>query len=128
MKKTKYRIAATAAILLAVAAVFCLYYYSHDPTASPAPRCIFKILSGYDCPGCGSQRAFHSLMHGDIADAWGYNPFVFFAVPTAIFYIIVENGRELWPHLHARVVHPAIITAILLSIIAWWILRNLLAL
>lgn len=122
----KFRMAATAAALLAVAAIFCWYYYNHDPLAGRSPRCLFRLLTGYDCPGCGSQRAFHALLHGDIASAWSYNPFVFFAVPTAVFYIIVENGRRTWPRLHARAVRPAILTAILLAIIAWWILRNLL--
>lgn len=123
MKNPKYRVAATVAVMLAVVAMFCWYYYTHDPSSGKAPRCLFKLITGYECPGCGSQRAFHSLLHGDIAAAWHYNPFVFFAVPTAIFYIIVENGREAWPRLHARAVHPAILTAILLAIIAWWIFR-----
>ena len=123
MKNPKYRVAATVAVMLAVVAMFCWYYYTHDPSGGKAPRCLFKLVTGYECPGCGSQRAFHSLLHGDIAAAWHYNPFVFFAVPTAIFYIIVENGREAWPRLHARAVHPAILTAILLAIIAWWIFR-----
>jgi len=125
MRNPKYRVAATVAVLLAVAAMFCLYYYHHDPAGGHAPRCFFKMLTGYDCPGCGSQRAFYSLLHGDIAAAWSYNPFIFFAVPAAIFYIIVENGREAWPRLHSRSVHPAILTAILIAIIAWWLLRNL---
>ena len=123
MKNPKYRVAATAAVMLVVAAIFCWYYYTHDPLAGGAPRCIIRLITGHECPGCGSQRAFHSLLHGDIAAAWHYNPFVFFAVPAAMFYIIVENGREIWPRLHARAVHPIILTAILLAIIAWWIFR-----
>lgn len=126
MKKAKYRVAATATAMLAVAVLFCWYYYTHDPSAGGAPRCLFRFLTGYDCPGCGSQRALHALLHGRPADAWGYNPFVFFAVPAAAFYIIVENGRALWPRFHARAVHPAILCTVLAVLLAWWVLRNVL--
>ncbi len=70
MKNPKYRVAATVAVMLAVVAMFCWYYYTHDPLGGKAPRCLFKLITGYECPGCGSQRAFHSLLHGDIAAAW----------------------------------------------------------
>lgn len=125
MKNTRFRATATAAALLVVAAIFCIYYYNIDPASGHAPRCLFKLLTGYDCPGCGSQRAFHALLHGHIARAWGYNPFVFFAVPAAAFYIVTEAGRDNWPRFHAAAVHPAVLTAILIAITGWWIGRNI---
>ena len=125
MRPDKYRATATAAILLAVAGIFCWYYYTHDPSDGHAPRCLFKFISGFDCPGCGSQRALHAFLHGKLAQAWHYNPFIFFAVPIAAFYIILESGRDSWPRLHARAVHPAILATILISIIAWWLIRNI---
>ncbi len=27
------------------------------------------------CPGCGTTRALHALVHGDVAAAFGWNPF-----------------------------------------------------
>lgn len=125
MKKPYFRVAATAAALLVVAVIFCIYYYSVDPAGGRTPKCIFRLLTGFDCPGCGSQRAFHALMHGHLAAAWGYNPFVFFAVPAAAFFIVAESGREKWPRFHARVVHPAVLTAVLIAIVGWWIGRNI---
>lgn len=113
---------ALAACAITVVVVFCFFYYHFDP--SRAPRCFFKVLTGYDCPGCGSQRAFHSLLHGDVAAAWGYNPFVFFAVPAALWYFTVEALRKRYPRLHARTCHPLITTAVLIGVVAWWILRN----
>ena len=32
-------------------------------------------LTGYWCPLCGGTRATRALMHGDVVDAVGYNPF-----------------------------------------------------
>ncbi|MCM1068125.1 MAG: DUF2752 domain-containing protein [Muribaculaceae bacterium] len=113
-----------AAAVLALAAIL-LFYYFADPTWRWMPRCTFRALTGYDCPGCGFQRALHAALHGHIAEAWGYNPFVFFAVPVAVFYIVVEAMRVRFPRLHARANHPFILTGILVAIIAFWIGRNM---
>jgi hypothetical protein len=31
--------------------------------------CPFKLLTGYDCPGCGMQRALIELLKGDIVSS-----------------------------------------------------------
>ena len=37
------------------------------------PKCMFKLLTGYSCPGCGIQRALYALLHGDVIKAIQYN-------------------------------------------------------
>jgi len=46
------------------------------PGASfPMPEtCSSRMLFGIDCPGCGMTRAFISISHGRLADAWHFNP------------------------------------------------------
>lgn len=105
------------AIVLGVAVI--AYLALFDPTAFPAPKCVFHSITGYDCPGCGSQRAVHALCHGRVADAWGYNPAIFFAVPLAALYAV--SPRRLNKIMYARTT----LIAIAASIVAWWILRNL---
>lgn len=53
----------------ALAAVYAVL----DPARYPFPRCPFYVLTGLYCPGCGSQRAFHALLHGHVAQAAGLN-------------------------------------------------------
>lgn len=126
MSPTDRRLAATVALLAVVAVAVGMVYYFYDPsTAHFAPRCALRVLTGYDCPGCGSQRALHAALHGHWADAWHYNSFLFFAIPGALFWIVVENGRHRWPRLHAAVTRPAVLVAVLLAILAWWVARNL---
>lgn len=110
-----------AAAIVAVAAL-CAYYYAVDPASSPSPRCMLRLLTGYDCPGCGSQRALHALLHGRVGDAWDYNPAVFFAVPLAAAYFAIDR---LPPGLRRLLRRPAFILAIAVAIVAWWIGRNL---
>ncbi|MDE6157800.1 MAG: DUF2752 domain-containing protein [Muribaculaceae bacterium] len=121
---SKTKIAAIVAAVF-VLSFLCVFYYYADPASAWMPRCFFRYLTGYDCPGCGFQRALHAALHGNIAAAWGYNPFVFFALPAAVFYIVVEAGRSRWPRLHVRANHPLVIGAILLAVITFWIGRNL---
>ena len=33
------------------------------------PRCYFHAATGLNCPGCGSLRALHQLLHGHIVEA-----------------------------------------------------------
>ncbi|HXE91743.1 MAG TPA: DUF2752 domain-containing protein [Terriglobales bacterium] len=61
--------------MLAVAAVL-------PPNGLGIPLCLFRILSGLPCPGCGMTRALSSLLHGDGAAAFLYHPFVFAVFPA----------------------------------------------
>jgi len=36
--------------------------------------CPLKALTGFDCPGCGFQRAFILLVQGDFANSWSLYP------------------------------------------------------
>ena len=47
-----------------------------DPNAPDSPYlpCLFRELSGWYCPGCGTTRALHALAHGDLAGVWAMNP------------------------------------------------------
>jgi hypothetical protein len=36
--------------------------------------CFLKSHFGFDCPGCGMQRAFIALLKGDLATSLSYHP------------------------------------------------------
>lgn len=62
-------------LLLGLTAVLVLVYYQFDPVKSSLfVACPLKSVTGYDCPGCGSQRAFHALLHFRFGEAFRYNP------------------------------------------------------
>lgn len=61
-----------AGLILLGAAIY--VYYTYDPAENSwFPFCPFKALTGLECPGCGSQRAAHALLHGEIGEAFRYN-------------------------------------------------------
>lgn len=54
-----------------------------DPrTAWFAPRCPVRAVTSLFCPGCGTGRALHALVHGDLAAAVRLNVLAVAAVPA----------------------------------------------
>jgi hypothetical protein len=43
----------------------------------PVVLCLIKRCTGIPCPTCGFTRGLLSLLHGNITQAWLYNPLLF---------------------------------------------------
>lgn len=122
MRRTILIIVIAAVALLSIGAV----YYALDPsTTSAFPRCTFLQLTGYKCPGCGSQRAIHALLHGDVAAAFKYNAILFIFVPWIVLCLYTEVQRKRNPRLYARMHAPVLLWALLIILLLWWLLRNI---
>ncbi len=86
--------------------------------------CLFRAATGYSCPGCGAQRALHSLMHGHFLEAIRYN---YFLPCVAVFLFVFqclssfEKGRFLRNRLSTP---PAVLVYVLITL-SWAILRNI---
>ena len=61
-------------LLLVPAAVLAAAMLLPTRWESPVPLCMFKGLTGLDCPGCGMTRAFLFIGHGRFADAAAMHP------------------------------------------------------
>lgn len=123
--KPKKRLTAAVIVIVAVIAAV-IFYAAVDPsTARWMPRCMLRSLTGYDCPGCGLQRAAHSLLHGNIIAAWHYNPFLFFILPLGVTYSVLELTDKRFPRLRRIMFATPTLIALCVVTIAWWIGRNL---
>lgn len=79
-----------------------LFYYSFNPSTEVFfLKCPFKVLTGYDCPGCGSQRAIHSLLHGEIKTAYQFNPLLVLSIPYLLigFLFNIESVKARFPQI-----------------------------
>jgi hypothetical protein len=109
-------------VLLMVGAVF---YFSINPATSKyLPRCVFLVITGYKCPGCGSQRAIHSLLHGNLIDALRYNAFFLAALPLIALYLINDYTKLIPKKVGEVITHHYTIAAIGIIVVLWWVLRN----
>jgi len=110
--------------VICVAAII-LYYFFNPAACTWMPHCPVKQLTGYDCPSCGSQRAFHALLHGNLTDAVMYNPFLVISLPYFICVVLgyMKNGfgRMMKQIFHSKVS----ITVYIVLFFAWWIIRNI---
>ena len=98
-----------------------------DPVTSVfAPKCMFKYLTGYDCPACGIQRSLHALLNGDTVTALRYNYFLLISIPYFLAVAITTFWKaDLIVKMGYYVQHPNVVRAILVLIIIWWIVRNI---
>ena len=113
--------------IIAIMAILAFIYYFFDPAETYwMPHCLWKTATGTDCPGCGSQRMAHALMHADIRKAWESNAFAFCMIPVVILYSWLEINVSRHPNIYRRLHSPWIINLFISSIIIWWLLRNIL--
>jgi hypothetical protein len=109
-------------LLLAGAA----YLFFFEPGKSGFfPACPFRLLTGFTCPGCGTTRALHQVLHGHLDAAFTLNPLLLLALPFLLFAlirysVIVMRGGVPRPN----ALPAAYIYAIFFIILSFWIFRN----
>jgi hypothetical protein len=89
------------------------------------PACPFRWLTGFTCPGCGTTRALHQMLHGHFAAAFMLNPLLLLAIPFLLFAllrysVIVMRGGVPRPN----ALPAPFIYAIFVAIVSFWIFRN----
>lgn len=114
-------VARSVAVLTGVAALLAIYAVAVATTGF-MPRCWFNALTGLQCPGCGSQRAFIALIHGHPLDAWRYN----LIIPPALAYLALMAILPHGSRAARALTSPAAIWTILCVVIIWTIVRNIL--
>ena len=88
---------------------------------------MFYVLTGWKCPGCGTQRALHELMHFNFAGVIQYNPILLLALPylVVLCYLYYFNGDKHFPRLNAFLNSKKAILFVFGLIVAYWIGRNI---
>lgn len=103
-------------------------YYNFSPAEdSFFLKCPFKMMTGLECPGCGSQRAVHELLHLNIGKAFQYNPLMVSAIPYLAlgFLFNIEGVKTRFPKTRKFFFGTRTIYLILLIILIFFIFRNL---
>lgn len=118
------RVYYSALAALGLAGVVALYTF--DPRNPGTYRiCPFLGLTGYHCPGCGTLRALHQLLHGNVITALGYNPLTVLSLPFIAYSFVDGAMRTYWQKGLPRIFIPhQFIWALFVGIVAFWLLRN----
>lgn len=101
-----------------------VFYYVVDPETTPCLRCPFQLLFGLKCPGCGSQRALHHILHFEFLDALKDNALFVVMIPFLMIFGIAKISRYRLSRLELFFNGKWPVTIMLLLITLWFIGRN----
>lgn len=82
--------------------------------------CPIKALTGLNCPGCGITRMFVALFHGNVYQAFRYNPLVFIELPIIAILILLYRFNK-----KSRKVVNILFIILLVMTIVYGVLRNI---
>lgn len=113
-------------LLAAVCMGLVLTYFRFSPEDSAwFPKCIFLQLTGLKCPGCGSQRVAHSLLHLDLRHAWEANAFLLLCLPYVAALLASIALKSRFPRFYGALNSSPAIIALFVLVVLWWVLRNI---
>ncbi|MGF7231103.1 DUF2752 domain-containing protein [Arachidicoccus sp.] len=117
-------------VLIFISVGFLIFLYKkYNPIGNNYfPKCPFKELTGYQCPGCGSQRAIHYLLNFQLIAAFKENMLLVLSIPYLLLGFIfnqIKNPSEKILKYRKRLFGPKAIYIILVIVTAFWILRNI---
>lgn len=92
--------------ILLLLSVFALIYPGRQSRCI-VPPCLFHLLTGYYCPGCGGTRAVRALLQGNICQSFYYHPLVPYGAGVYAAFMVSQtverlSGRRLAVGLHYR--------------------------
>ncbi|HTT22370.1 MAG TPA: DUF2752 domain-containing protein [Candidatus Sulfotelmatobacter sp.] len=114
----------TVFVLIATTGVVLLWLF--DPAHSHIfPPCPVHYFTGLYCPGCGSLRAIHALLHGDLRQAWAMNALTVTMLPLIAYGLASEIYTHFRGPLLTTRVPASWIRALFAVIVLFGIARNL---
>lgn len=82
------------------------------------PPCLFRMLTGWYCPGCGGLRMTHDLLHADVAAAVTDNVFLLAGLPLLTAWWLWRRRRR-----QPAFTLPVVLIVIIVTV-GWTVLRN----
>ena len=89
--------------------------------------CVFRLVTGYRCPGCGMTHAAMALIHGQPKTAFRENPLSLSVVPLLLLYrayraeVYIRTART-----DFRKWEIVFLGVLWVVVLLFWLLRNLL--
>lgn len=116
--------------LLGMAGAFCaasaVLFLFNPVTSGFYPPCLIYFLTGTYCPGCGTARALHQLLHGNLFKALDFNPLLVISLPFMAYglasYVLTGLGFRGFPRIFTT---RSWTWAIYSIIIAYAVVRNI---
>lgn len=103
-----------------------IYLFVYEPGRTGFfPVCMFRLVTGLTCPGCGTTRALHEILHGHFLAAFMLNPLLLLAIPVLLFAFVRYSVTVLRGDIPRKNALPApYIYALFFIVVGFWIFRN----
>lgn len=103
-----------------------LFFFVNPSNVNFFPKCPLYVTTGLYCPGCGSQRATHQLLHLNILGVLQQNILYLLGVLLIGYHLIVTSLNLFFKkHIYNYMYHPKTPIIILIIVVVFWILRNI---
>jgi hypothetical protein len=110
---------------LTAVAIFLFFFNPASPANQFFPKCVFRLLTGLQCPGCGSTRACYHLLHLDPITAFKFNPLMMLTLPFIVYGLLGYTKSTITGQPQRRVFIPnRYLWAWLAVLVFFWIFRN----
>ena len=118
-------VAATIWVGLTAISIFLFFFNPSSPANQWFPKCPFRLVTGFQCPGCGATRAFYQLLHLHPVAAFKFNPLIMLTLPFLIYGFLGFTKSAITGKPYRRLFIPPIyLWAWLVLMIFFWIFRN----
>ena len=86
--------------------------------------CLFRLLTGFKCPGCGITTMLICLLHGNFRAAFAANPFLFCTGPLLLLecVLLTRYGKRMRGNVLVQKVIPV---TYLVCLVLFGVIRNL---
>ena len=114
-------------LFLAASLAVLAWFYFFDPAKADAfLPCPFRLATGWSCPGCGTQRAVHLFLHGEIFAGLRSNPLSVILIPVVgvLFARHFADSAFRSRQTNNRT-NTSFIVGMLVVLAAYWIARNM---
>lgn len=107
------------------AACGCVAVGLSDSDVSILPPCLFRTVTGLDCPGCGLSRGLRQLVRGHVGAALDHNVLLVVAVPLVAYLYLAWLGAAFGLRLPRLVPGPRTARVVVALAVAFAVVRNL---
>src|ERR1051325_5565383 len=87
---------------------FLFLFNPASPSNQFFPKCPFRFITGLQCPGCGSTRAFYQLLHFHPVAAFKLNLLFILTLPFLVYGFLGYTKSAVTGRPYRRVFIPAI--------------------
>jgi hypothetical protein len=118
----------TAAVIwlgLGAIGIFLFFFNPASPSNQWFPKCPFRLVTGCQCPGCGSTRACYQLLHLHPVAAFELNPLMVMTLPFIVYGFLGFTRSAITGKPQRRLFIPSIyLWAWLVLLVFFWVFRN----